>query len=195
MLDVFLANPKSAAAHSASNPPTDLDRAGATVHQDVLRLQIAVRDVLLVAVAHGLHQRLHHRARLVLVVELLLHDLVEQLAACRSLRAPIQTVHQLRHDVVVVLVVVEALQPHDVRVVQLLLTPLPRSHLPHDEHLVLQRLHVALLQIALLDALHRVPLVRLLVHRRVHHRVRARPQRLLDLLRLSPPSQRVHSDC
>ena len=76
-----LREPEIGYASRRRSAPTDLDRARATVHQNVLRLEVAVRDVLLVAVPHRLHQRLHHRARLVLVVELLLHDLIEQLAA------------------------------------------------------------------------------------------------------------------
>ena len=147
VLDVDFAKPKSAASHTSATP-TDFDVAGARVHEDVLRLQIAVRDVQLVAVAHRLHQRLEHRARLVLVVELLLHDLVEELAAYASNVVSATTVDQLCHDVVALVVLVEALQPHDVFVVQL----------SHDQHLVLQRRHIAWLQVALLDALHRIPL-------------------------------------
>lgn len=80
-----------------------------TVHQDILRLQVTMGNVQLVTVTHSFDQGLHHSTCFTLVIELLLDNLLEELTA----------IHQLGDNVVVVLIVVEALQTHDVLVVQL----------------------------------------------------------------------------
>lgn len=69
-----------------------------------------------------------------------------------------------------------------------------QAYLSHDVDLVLEGLHVALLQVALLDALHGVALVGLLVLSGVDHGVGSRSQSLLEFLRHhSRPS--IRSDC
>jgi hypothetical protein len=74
---------------------------------DVLGLEVAVHDVVRVAVVDGRQQLLHVQARLRLRQRLLLHDPPEQLPA-------LAVVH---HDVDIFLLVEDVVDAHDVGVV------------------------------------------------------------------------------
>ena len=74
--------------------------------QEVLRLQVAVDDAALVAVVERAQQRQHAALRLRLAEVLHVDDGIEELAAF----------HQVLHEVVVVVVLPEVAETHDVRV-------------------------------------------------------------------------------
>ena len=87
--------------------------------QQVLWLQVAMGDVVLVAVEHGIEQNLTDIASLLFVVVTLLHDTVEKLSSH----------HLLGHKVVKLIFVKNIVQSNNVLVLQL----------SQNSNLVLQR--------------------------------------------------------
>ena len=111
------------------------------LQQDVLRLEVAVHHLVLVAVHDRRNQALEDVGRLLFGELTLVHYVVEQF--------PART--QLRHDVKTVLVLVKLVDLYDVRVV----LQLASYQLLQDLHLVYQLLLLLRRLVLLLDYLHR----------------------------------------
>ena len=131
-----------------------------------------MRNIQLMAVTNRFHESLHDSTCFIFIVELLLNNLLKEFSA----------IHKLSHDEVIVLVFIEALQADDVFMIQLHMRTSLNSHSTHDEDLILQTANIVLKEVVLLNALHRIALIRVLIHTRVHHRISAGAERFLHFL-------------